>query len=1784
MVLVSYSSTSGFGNLYKTLTSFPQITNEVSSALNQLKPEYINICDSMKTVGKYTGSTNATYLNFLKGIKSGSIELKEGQTYLQAYQAYLKALGGGFNAASLGAKALSASMKLLSTIGWMVIITIAMKAVSAFVGWIDDIAHAAERAKETAEEFSSSFKDMQKNQQSNTQTIAELNDEYQKLSSGVNALGNNVSLASDEYNRYHEITNQIADLMPDLVQGWDAQGNAILKVKGNLVDLNEEYKKKQQNEARKTYYSKDDDGDYKVDSVFDDYNNDVEDLNIKQKYLKYISEYGLDEAVAVSNGDYTSNTHASELNIDEIKELQSYIDDLDINIATTEDELESKMSTVADDLKVTTNELNAKHSEIAEAMISYATTTDDYWELDNNKKTQFSSFFNNLSTDFINDNFTDEDGKVSKTITEKFINNTITALNSNKDGINDAFNELFELDLKTMSPEEAKEKIDELLATICKTLGIDNTDDKGVNQLKLSLGFDTVDADAAKFRTKRKNFYWQEKDVSGHTKQEGIDRNTQVDNWIADKNVTTDELEKLEKDGYGATTSIDTLTKALQKYRKEISDKSTSSTVKLSTQKSEIEELRKEYQDATKLLEEEKSKAEKAKTDLNKTIYGNVDLDNRQELKWNDKTRKQYEDEIKSWGFKPEDMEGVSTVFGGSDNFDGLEIAFSPMLQTKNGAVLLDSNTVHEYIWGLIDKAGKDGKEWTSEDLFKLDTKGLEINGQKIKGLLADIGETAIKTGEDMHNHDAVQMAEDDIEKISNKIEKAKSKLAELKSQEFTNAWSALENTDDDTLKSAKKDLTDLADAGKLTVDEFKCIPGVEDYFKEIGLSAEEAVKKINDLTDNTKQLSTLKSAIGSIQDAYSEKKENGIVGADTLSKMETEFGSLGKAWDTYKKKAGSAKTSTAELKKAQNELATAYVNSNNFLSGLVSETGKCTEANKQYYISQLEELGIKNAEEVVNNEIIRQKANLIIENINLGTATKEEIDWLDAEINKLGLSKKALQQYRFYKQIASNTALDTSASVKNLIELAKKCGVAEKAIKRLQILLSTLNQIDYNKQLLEDSVIKNNPHASESIRKNIEEYNRIVKNIKKKSKKDALDYVDKVLTDDDTDLTIDPSNGNDKNSKDKSSKSKQTFDWIEKRLDHLANKTQKTIDKINNYIKQGTKNKYYTTLLNNIDDEIKANDKAAKKYQQKANTVTFSKNKAKDKAFKKKIRTGAIDGSYKKLIQDYGEKTANKIENYRNWYDKSENAKKTASQKRQEKREKTREALDSRIEDLNNQLDQIKNTADGYQHKIDLQEANGLTPTKKTYNNLITNAQDQISNLEAQNKELSNYQKGLKKNSVEWYDIQKQINENNSSIQDLTKSQAEWNAEIRKLPLNVIQSMIDLLDSAKSSFESLLNLKKQINKHISSKDVEKQINFEKENMQLSTSKIQELAKGDLNKALSEEGLNKSQKQLYANYLRQLGEGEIGEKQFFELINKLGISKEDYNRNTLLKDTTQSMLSEYSSWLESANNIDQTAESYIDTQIDKLQEERDLLKEINDAKSKSLELEKKQQKLQEAKQNKTNLIYHEGFGFNYEEDNTAVNEAQNELDDYNFELNQDQYDEAIKVLEEIRDKESYVTLDQDGNVLTPDWDNWVKKIVDSLNSKNFTFNLVQDSAGNITTTPKYAKGTKSAKGGMSIVGENGIEMRLLNQGDAILPHDVTENLWDFGLNPQQMIMDNLKLPDYSGLIKPRAVEQNKVVQIQNVTLPNINDLSKAQELFDGLMTINSDATQRAWKH
>lgn len=156
--------------------------------------------------------------------------------------------------------------------------------------------------------------------------------------------------------------------------------------------------------------------------------------------------------------------------------------------------------------------------------------------------------------------------------------------------------------------------------------------------------------------------------------------------------------------------------------------------------------------------------------DINKTVYGNIDTNNRQILLWTEKNLEKYADALESWGIKAEEVAGdISTVLGGSAEFHGLEIAYSPILQTENGPELLTSETVNAYINGLFEVIEKSGREASPELLLELDAKGFEIDGRIVKGLLADIGDTAIQTGEAMHYvgaNGALEQAKQNLEDV----------------------------------------------------------------------------------------------------------------------------------------------------------------------------------------------------------------------------------------------------------------------------------------------------------------------------------------------------------------------------------------------------------------------------------------------------------------------------------------------------------------------------------------------------------------------------------------------------------------------------------------------------------------------------------------------------------------------------------------------------------------------------------------------------------------------------------------------------------------------------------------------------------------------------------------------------------------------------------------------------------------------------------------------------------
>ena len=95
------------------------------------------------------------------------------------------------------------------------------------------------------------------------------------------------------------------------------------------------------------------------------------------------------------------------------------------------------------------------------------------------------------------------------------------------------------------------------------------------------------------------------------------------------------------------------------------------------------------------------------------------------------------------------------------------------------------------------------------------------------------------------------------------------------------------------------------------------------------------------------------------------------------------------------------------------------------------------------------------------------------------------------------------------------------------------------------------------------------------------------------------------------------------------------------------------------------------------------------------------------------------------------------------------------------------------------------------------------------------------------------------------------------------------------------------------------------------------------------------------------------------------------------------------------------------------------------------------------------------------------------------------------------------------------------------------------------------------------TSTKHANGTISAPGGLSLVGEKGPELRVLNSGDGIIPADATRNLWDWAsYNPK----------DFMG-----GMGSDNIFHIGNIALPNVTD---AKSFVNGLKQL---AYQRAYK-
>ncbi|MBQ8570283.1 MAG: hypothetical protein IJ444_02095 [Kiritimatiellae bacterium] len=172
-----------------------------------------------------------------KAVVAGQITHQEAVLIMKSMGVVAANTAQAFSWKALGT-AISAAFKS-NPIGMLISIASAVTAI--VIPALDALIDSTEEVKQKAEDALTEYSNSQSELKKTKSTMDALSDDYAKLASGVDEFGNNISLSTSQYERYNEIVNQIADMFPQMVKGYTAEGNAIIKNKGNVEALTAAY-------------------------------------------------------------------------------------------------------------------------------------------------------------------------------------------------------------------------------------------------------------------------------------------------------------------------------------------------------------------------------------------------------------------------------------------------------------------------------------------------------------------------------------------------------------------------------------------------------------------------------------------------------------------------------------------------------------------------------------------------------------------------------------------------------------------------------------------------------------------------------------------------------------------------------------------------------------------------------------------------------------------------------------------------------------------------------------------------------------------------------------------------------------------------------------------------------------------------------------------------------------------------------------------------------------------------------------------------------------------------------------------------------------------------------------------------------------------------------------------------------------------------------------------------------------------------------------------------------
>ncbi len=569
----------------------------------------------------------------------------------------------------------------------------------------------------------------------------------------------------------------------------------------------------------------------------------------------------------------------------------------------------------------------------------------------------------------------------------------------------------------------------------------------------------------------------------------------------------------------------------------------------------------------------------------------------------------------------------------------------------------------------------------------------------------------------------------------------------------FDQVWTNSFTSENETVRELGNSLLELAQKGRLTVDTFNTADSTR-YFTSFGISADEAVAKINQLADKSNQLSSMSGQISKMSAALSAKKKNGFVDTDALSGFDTEVRSL-ESWNTFQETLGSTTSSYSECQEAANALATEWVNSSDFLNQL-------TEGNREYYETQLESMGIANAEEIVMQSLADAKANAFLASYDLANATDDEVIAMLNEAESAGITSDMIFKLVAEEQIFNAQGLSTEEKVAQLKKLADTYGqtaVAAKIARMEEEYTKSHQPINY------EEIAK---AASAEINNAINSVHVDFKGVGIGRKSSSGSGSSKPQTERDT---------------------TKEYNWIEQAIENVK-KEIKTLDETasSSYSTLSQKNEALTNEIGKVTEEIELQQKAYEEYMRKADSIGLPD------SYKDLVQNGAAG------IEDIkDEKLQEQIDSYQKWYEKAQNASDAI-------RELNTGLKDLRVESYKLQTETLKDRLGSES----ITEKQYLTELKAAYEQFYGNLSEYAEQYHEAKleylKEEKNYLNSVANAAKSVLDTEiDRIREDAEKQEEQLKTQAEL-LEARKKPL---QEELEALDEKTRKEELAFHLQK---------------------------------------------------------------------------------------------------------------------------------------------------------------------------------------------------------------------------------------------------------------------------------------------------------------------------------------------------------------------------------------